>query len=267
MFRDNDNDDEYKATSALKLASRRQSTRDSTYSRLCKSFTLLTRQSSFKQPRKKPTTKTKKFSSEPVKLNNSNSSSSNSNNTSLKRVNGASYQHKLNYLKNLTTFEQHIEIESLQLLVKKLENVTNLSTLLKSITTKPCGSKTYHDASVQTSMTYIATTNATCADTSSQSSSFNSHGTTTIMQTNCFGSIVGNFGSAMIQPYPNNSRFGGGGGGGVKGKVNVENHHYQSKFLRSHSDDYGLSTDDNETSPMLSSASSSKLAKLRLMKT
>ena len=266
MFRDNDNDnhDEYKATSALKLTSNRQSTRYSTYSRLCKSFTLLTRQSSFKQPRKK-STKTKKFSSEPVKLNNSNSSSTNSNNSSLKRVNGASYQHKLNYLKNLTTFEQHIEIESLQLLVKKLENVTNLSTLLKSITAKPCGSKTYHDASVQTSMTYIATT-ATCADTSSQSSSFNSHGTTTIMQTNCFGSIVGNFGSAMIQPYPNNSRF-GTGGGGVKGKVNAENHHYQSKFLRSHSDDYGLSTDDNETSPMLSSASSSKLAKLRLMKT
>jgi hypothetical protein len=263
MFRDNDNYDEYKATSVLKLASNRQSTRDSTYSRLCKSFTLLTRQSSFKQPRKKPT-KTKKFSSEPVKLNNTNSSSSNSNNTSLKRVNGASYQHKLNYLKNLTTFEQHIEIESLQLLVKKLENVTNLSTLLKSITAKPCGPKTYHDASVQTSMTYIATSK-TCADTSSQSSSFNSHGTTTIMQTNCFGSIVGNFGSAMIQPYPINSRF--GGGGGVKGTVNAENHQYQSKFLRSHSDDYGLSTDDNETSPMLSSASSSKLAKLRLMKT
>ena len=225
----------------------------------------MTRQSSFKQSRKKQTKI--KFSSEPVKLNNSSSNSSNNssyqsnnnNNNCVKRGANSTSNHKLNYLKNLNTFEQHIEIESLQLLVKKLENVTNLSTLLKSIT-KPATSasstsKTYSDVAIQTSLTLIATTTttttATCEDSSFQSASFNSHGTATIMQTNCFGSIVGNFGSAMIPPYQNT----------------INNHNNNNnKFTRSHSDDYNLSTDDTEITPMLSSTSA-KLTKLRLMKT
>ena len=62
--------------------------------------------------------------------------------------------------------------------------------------------KKANDAAVQTSRTLVTTSSIANAsgenDLSSQhSGSFNSHGTT--MQTNCYGSIVGNFGSIIIQ--------------------------------------------------------------------
>ena len=138
-------------------------------------------------------------------------------------------------------------MESLQLLVKKLENVTNLSSLLKSIS-KAAASKSYVDATVQTSMLGD--------DVSPQSSSFTSSlATTTIMQTNSYGSILGNFGSARIET----------------------NQLTRKSKLRAHSDGDGLSTTDEGPNMQLTSklsanvsnlvvlASASKLARLRLM--
>ncbi len=95
--------DEEKMTSNTNIRKLRKTT---PYARLCKSFSILTRHQ--KTQSHSHNQRTKKFSSsEPVKLNSSKTSS------------GVKTHRNLNYLKNLNTFEQHIEIESLQLLVKK----------------------------------------------------------------------------------------------------------------------------------------------------
>jgi hypothetical protein len=183
--------------------------RNSKYSRLCKSFTFLSMSSNVLQQAQNTANA---YSSDPNKLS-----------MSLKRN---SNQSQINYLKNLSAFEREIELESLNLLVKKLENVTNLSVLLKNLAKS---TKTYNDACVQTSQLIDSN--------SSQSSSFNSHGTT-LMQTNCYGSIVGNFGSVMIQPSAKMIST---------EHVNVR----KQNFLRSHSDGTGLSSDHEANELMM----------------
>jgi hypothetical protein len=295
---DNGQYDLEKLTSNINISKLRKTT---PYARLCKSFSILTR-----QQKTQSHNRTKKFSSsEPIKLNSSNSSGT----TGTGTTGGVKTHRNLNYLKNLNTFEQHIEIESLQLLVKKLENVTNLSALLKSIATSTSTftntnnassikningneaaaaannnngkiKKSYNDAAVQTSMTFVTTSSMANAsgenDLSSQhSGSFNSHGTT--MQTNCYGSIVGNFGSIIIQQKYHQQqqqqhqqqhrplrRDRESSTMLLASSSRLRTHNHQN-ILRSQSDDYGLS-DELETSPMLFTTTSTS-AKERLMRT
>ena len=217
----------------------------SRYSRLYKSFSLFSyHQAENRAPKSQTKSEKKKFSSEPCKLS-ANYYACN-----------AKQRNQSNYLKNLSAFEQQIELESLNQLVKKLENVSNLSVLIKNLQRTQNRrsieeSKSFQDAAVQTSTML-----------ESASSSFNSHGTT--MQTNCYGSIVANFGSAMIQ------------------RSQTDYHAGKKNFLRSHSDGNGLSDspprdhnhkktnvsdpNNNMAKAHYSSASQSKLAYLKYVK-
>lgn len=156
------------------------------YSRLCKSFTFLSRQMAYKDiqnlssPDKIELNKklTTLFISEPNKL-------------SIIPVSIKTQQS--NYLKNLNAFRIKDNYSSSSSLYDKTKSASNL-VIIRNVSGhfSHASSKVVSDAAVQTSIF-------------SDGSSFNSQ-MTTLMQTNNYGSILGNFGSASIHQGGVNSR-------------------------------------------------------------